>query len=146
MADGGHRDGRVNAPEAPVEAGSTRPRLLLAAAGIGTIEVLALVGYVIAIGVAAAGAGTDVASAPAEIVIYLLFAVGIGLVVKGLLSRRRVARGPFIVTQLFGLIVGWTLAAGDGAGVHVAGWIVLALSLAGIALMLNGQVADALQD
>jgi hypothetical protein len=145
MADGGQQGERA-VPGAPAEPTPARPALLLAAAGIGAGEVLALVVYVIAIGFAAAGSGTDVASAPAEIVIYLLFALGIGLVVKGLLNRRRIARGPYIVTQMFGLIVGWTLASGDGAAVHVAGWIVLVASLAGIALMLNGQVAAALQD
>lgn len=140
-------DGGVG-PDGPAPAADAarRPVPLVAAALIGALQAVALVGYAVAIGFAAAGAGTDVASAPAEIVVYLLFAAGIGLVVKGMLNLRRIARGPYVVTQLFGLIVGWTLASGDGTAVHVAGWIVLIASLTGLALMLNPQVADALVD
>lgn len=130
----------------PTAAPPERPPALVAAAVLGALESAALVGYAVAIGVAAAGAGKDVAAAPAEIVVYLLFALGIGLVVKGLLNRRRIARGPYVVTQMFGLIVGWTLAAGDGLAVHVAGWAVLAVSLAGLALMFNRQVGQVLVD
>ena len=123
-----------------------RPPALVAAAVLGALEAAAIAAYAVAIGVAAAGAGQDVASAPVEIVIYLLFAAGIALVVKGLLNRRRIARGPYVVTQMFGLIIGWTLASGDGAAVHVAGWIVLVVSLAGLALMINRQVGKVLVD
>ncbi len=130
----------------PVAVQPGRPPALVAAAVLGALEAAAIAAYAVAIGVAAAGAGQDVASAPVEIVIYLLFAAGIALVVKGLLNRRRIARGPYVVTQMFGLIIGWTLASGDGAAVHVAGWIVLVVSLAGLALMINRQVGKVLVD
>ncbi len=123
-----------------------RPRTLLAAAVIGAVEALALVGYAVAIAVSAWRVGEDGAAAPVQVAIYLLFALGIALVVRGLLSGRRLARGPYVVTQLFGLVVGWTLAAGDGIWVHLAGWGVLAVSIAGIALMLNPAVSAALTD
>lgn len=125
---------------------ATRPGALLAAAVIGCVEALGLVAYAVAIAISAWQVGEDGAAAPVQVVIYVLFALGIWLVVRGLLAGRRLARGPYVVTQLFGLIVGWTLAAGDGTWVHLTGWVVLALSMAGIALMLNPAVSAALVD
>jgi len=43
--------------------------------------------------------------------IYLVFAVGLVLVARGLWGRRAAVRTPFGVAQLFGLIVGWTYSA-----------------------------------
>lgn len=131
---------------AAVAGAAARPRALLAAVVIGAVEAVGLVAYAIAIAISAWRVGEDGAAAPVQVVIYVLFALGITLVVRGLLSGRRLARGPYVVTQLFGLIVGWTLAAGDGTWVHLTGWIVLALSIAGIALMLNPAVSAALVD
>ncbi len=135
-----HRAGAVADGAAP------RPTALLAAAVIGTLEALGLVAYAVAIALAARQVGEDGAAAPVQVVIYVLFALGIALVVRGLLSRRRLARGPYVVTQLFGLVVGWTLASGDGVWVHLTGWAVLAMSVTGIALMLNPAVSAALVD
>lgn len=125
---------------------ATRPRALLAAVVVGVVEALGLVAYAVAIAISAWQVGEDGAAAPVQVVIYVLFALGILLVLRGLLAGRRLARGPYVVTQMFGLIVGWTLAAGDGTLVHVAGWAVLVLSIAGIALMLNPAVSAALVD
>lgn len=133
-------------PSEPTGEQQPIPGMLRAAALIGAVQAGALVVYAVAIGVAARQAGQDVAAAPVEIAIYLIFAVGIGLIARGLLHRRHIARGPFVVTQLFGLITGWTLTQGDGTAIHVAGIAVLLLSLAGIALALNSGVRDALVD
>jgi hypothetical protein len=122
------------------------PAVLRAAALIGAVQALAIALYAVGIGIAALREGRDVAAAPVEIAIYLAFAAGIALIVKGLRNRRHIARGPFVVTQLFGLIVGWTLTEGDGAVVTLLGIGVLLLCLAAIALALNGQLRDALVD
>lgn len=121
-----------------------RPRLLVATAVVGAVEALAVTVYALLIAVSAARSGSVVAAAPIEVIIYLLFAAGIALVAKGVLSRRRISRAPFVLTQLFGLIAGWTLVSGDGTDVHVYGWLVLVTSVAGLALVMNRQVGEAL--
>ena len=123
-----------------------RPVPLSAAVVVGIVEVVALLGYCIAIAITAAGAADDLAAAPALIVVYAAFAVGIAIIVKGLLSRRRIARVPFALTQVFALIVGWTLTQSAGIAVHLAGYAVLAIGVVGIALILNPAVGQSLSD
>lgn len=123
-----------------------RPVPLLAAAVVGIIEIVALLGLCIAIAIAAAGVTQDLAAAPAQIVIYAVFAAGIATIVKGLLSRRRIARVPFAITQVFALIVGWTLVHDGGNPANLVGYAVLAIGVVGIALVLNPAVGQALSD
>lgn len=130
----------------PARVQQPRPAPLVAAAVVGAAQAAAIAVYAAVIAAVALQVGANVAVAPVEVVIYLLFAAGIALVVKGLLNRRRIARAPYVVTQMFGLIVGWTLTEGDGNAVHIAGWIVLVISLTGIALVLNPRVGAALVD
>lgn len=113
---------------------------------VAIVEVVALVGYCIAIAIAAAGAGQDLAAAPAQIVVYAAFAAGIAIIAKGLLSGRRIARVPFALTQVFALIVGWTLSHDGGNAGHLVGYAVLAIGVVGIALILNPAVGQALSD
>ena len=130
----------------PERASATaRPRALVAAAAISVIEAVALVAYGIGIGVSAAQNPGSVAAAPVEIVLYLLFAAGLLAVARGLWLRRGIARTPFGVAQLFGLVVGWTLTQGDGDLVHRVGYAVLAVSVVGIALVMSPAVAEALE-
>ena len=46
--------------------------------------------------------------------------------------------------QLFGLVIGWTLTQGDGDLTHRIGYVVLAVSVVGIALVLSPGLGDAL--
>jgi hypothetical protein len=130
-------------PQPTTEPGP-RPRLLLAAAVVSAVEAVAVATYAVTIAISAASSGSVIAAAPIEVAVYLLFAAGIALVTKGVLSRRRIARAPYVLTQLFGLISGWTLVSGDGTDVHVYGWLVLVISLTGLALVMNRQVGEAL--
>ncbi len=121
-----------------------RPPLLRAAVAVAVLEAVALVAYAVGIGVSTLEDGSAVAAAPVEIVIYLLFALGIGLCAVGLWQRRRSARTPFGVVQLFGVVVGWTLTQGDGDLTHRIGYAVLAVSIVGIALVISPALGDAL--
>jgi hypothetical protein len=135
-------DPDLTASEPAAPAG--RPATLVVVLAIAALEALAVLAY--AAGIALSGfANPDSVAAPAvEVVIYLLFAIGIGLVVKGLWQRRRWARTPFIVVQLFGLVTGWTLLQGDGDGTHGLGWAVLALSVVGLGCALAPRTGEAL--
>jgi hypothetical protein len=130
----------TDAPQRP----SARTGLLLATIAVAVLETAALVAYALGIGISDLQDAGGVASAPVEIVIYLLFAVGIALCARGLWMRKRSARTPFGVVQLFGLIIGWTLTQGDGDLTHRIGYVVLAVSVVGIALVLSPGLGDSL--
>jgi len=121
-----------------------RPRLLLAAVAVAVLEAAALVAYSLGIGISDLQDSKSLAAAPIEIVIYLLFACGIGFCAWGLWRRKRSARTPFGVAQLFGIIIGWTLTQGDGDLTHRIGYVVLAVSVVGIALVVSPGLGDAL--
>ena len=65
---------------------------------------------------------------------------------RALWQRRRAARTPFGVIQLFGLVVGWTLTQGDGDLTHRIGYAVLVGSVIGIALAISPALGEALED
>ena len=126
--------------------GDPRPRALTAAVVLVLAEAAAAVAYTVGIGVAAVHEPGSVAAAPVEIVIYLLFAAGMVACGRALWQRRRAARTPFGVVQLFGLVVGWTLTQGDGDLTHRVGYAVLVVSVVGIALALSPVLGEALED
>ncbi|HSN05960.1 MAG TPA: hypothetical protein VLV82_01345 [Candidatus Angelobacter sp.] len=131
--------------DVPTSGSPTRPALLLAAVGIAVLEAVALAAYAVGIGVSTVSDASPVAAAPVEIVVYLLFALGIALCALGLWRRRRTARTPFGVIQLFGVVVGWTLTQGDGDLTHRIGYAVLAVSVVGVAVVLSPRLGDALE-
>lgn len=108
-----------------------------AAAVIAGIEAVAVAAYAVVIGLSALTTPGSIAAAPVVVITFLLFAVGIAACARGLWLRRRAARTPFGVIQLFGLVTGWTLTQGDGDTTHYAGYAVLVLSVVGIALVIN---------
>ncbi|MFN8157648.1 MAG: hypothetical protein U0R68_09525 [Candidatus Nanopelagicales bacterium] len=116
-----------------------------AAAVLAGIEALAVALYAVSIGLAALRSPGSVASAPVVVVIFLVFALGIAACARGLWLRRRAARTPFGVIQLFGLVTGWTLTQGDGDSTHLVGYAVLAVSVVGIALVMSPAVGRDLQ-
>jgi hypothetical protein len=123
---------------------SGRPPLLLAAVAVAVLQTAALIAYSLGIGISDLQDSGSLAAAPVEIVIYLLFAVGIAFCAWGLWRRKRSLRTPFGVVQLFGLVIGWTLTQGDGDLTHRIGYVVLAVSVVGIALVLSPGLGDAL--
>jgi hypothetical protein len=144
---GGVSEDRTGEPGATsdLDAPASRPPGLVAAVAVAVVEAVALVAYSVGIGVSDLQDAGSVAAGPVEIVIYLLFAVGIGLCARALWQRRRAARTPFGVVQLFGLVVGWTLTQGDGDVTHRIGYVVLAVSILGIALVLSPAVGESLE-
>jgi hypothetical protein len=128
----------------PTDPRPARPPLLLAAVGIAVLEAAALVAYALGIGISDLQDAGNLAAGPVEIVIYLLFAVGVGGCGLGLWRRRRGARTPFGVVQLFGVIIGWTLTQGDGDLTHRIGYAVLAVAVVGIAVVISPGLGEAL--
>lgn len=129
---------------APAGAGRRMPGALLAAVVVAWVEALAIVGYTVGIVVSGAREPGSVAATPVLAVIYLAFAAGIAVCGRALAQRRRAARTPFGVIQLFGLVVGWTLTQGDGDLTHRVGYAVLAVSVLGIALVVSPALGEEL--
>ena len=118
--------------------GVAREGGLVAACLLALIEGVALVAYAIGIGVSSLRSTDAEATSPVVVVIiYLIFAAGILVCARGLWTRRRAARTPFGVIQLFGLVIGWTLTQGDGEITHLIGYAVLVVSVVGIALVMS---------
>lgn len=116
---------------------STQPIGIWRTAGaLAAIEAVGLVVYCVALGIAAFGSQGAKLSAPiVEIVIYLIFAAGIGLIANGMYAGRAGARPPYLLAQVFVLIVAYTLFVGDGTVVKVFG---IAIGLLGAAAMTAG--------
>lgn len=109
------------------------PWPLRLAIGLSGAQVLGLVVYAIAIGVAARNSrGSTVTATGWEIAIYLSFAGLLGLVCWGLIRRSPLARTPFLLAQAFVAIVGWTVFVGDGAITKTVGALVLAVGVVGL--------------
>ncbi len=133
----------VPAPDDAVPAGS-RPPTLLAAIAIAALEGLAVLAYTAGIALSGTQNPGSVAAPAVEALIYLTFAVGIVLVVKGLWQRRRWSRTPFVVIQLFALVTGWTLLQGDGDSTHLIGWAVLVVAVVGLVCAFVPRTGEAL--
>lgn len=110
---------------------------------VGGIEALSLFAYSVGLGVASFNSSGATSSAPfIEVMIYLVFAVGIGLAARGMLIGSSVARPPFFLTQIFVLVVAYTVFVGDGPTVKAVGAAVAALGLAGLAAGIAGIVRE----
>ena len=130
--------GRVTESRDEVVDEGPREGALVAATVLALVEGVALVAYAVGIALASFRSTDAEATSPVVVVIvYLLFAAGILVCARGLWSRRRAARTPFGVIQLFGLVIGWTLTQGDGEVTHLIGYAVLAASVVGVALVMS---------
>jgi hypothetical protein len=105
---------------------------------VAAAEAVALVLFAVALGLASFNSrGTNTGASPvAEVVIYLLFALGMGLIARGLWRRSPLARTPMVLAQVFGLISAWLFIEGTGWAVPV-GWLIVAVSVLGIVLTLR---------
>lgn len=119
---------------------------LVRAVTVASVEAAALLVYAALIGLVALGGSTEGSAPPVEVAIFGLLAVGIGLVAKGLWARRHLAFGPFVLTQLFGLVVGGTLVAGGSTLTRVLGIAVLLLALLGLAQAMSATLREELVD
>ncbi len=114
---------------------------------IAGVEALALAAYAVAIFIASFNSygATDSASR-IEALLYLVFAALVGLVAWGLIRRRGIARTPFLVVQVFGLVVAYPLLRSGSAVPVVVGVVIAAISVAGLGLALRPGVSQALSD
>lgn len=115
---------------------STKLDVTTRAAGfVAAVEAAALAVYCVVLAITATNSSGATQSAPVvEIAIFVIFAIGIGLVARGMLRGRTTARPPFMLTQLFVLVTAYTVWAGDGTTVKVVGALIGLLGLAGIVL------------
>jgi hypothetical protein len=134
------------APDAEAAGAVPSAGLLRAAVVVAVLEGLGLAAYSVGIVVSSLGRDGENGSTAVAGVVFLLLAAGILLCAWSLRGRRRAARTPFGVIQLFGLVVGWTLTQGDGDVVHRIGYAVLAVCVVGIALVMSPGLGAALED
>lgn len=106
------------------------------AAGIlAWIETGLLCVYCVALAIAGINSTGAKTSAPVvEIIIYLIFAAGIGLVARATLAGSNSARPPYFLTQIFVIVIGGTVFAGDGTAVKLIGAAIVVIGLVGIVL------------
>jgi hypothetical protein len=113
---------------------------------IAGVEALAVLGLFLAVSVAVVtGAaegltGASPSLAAAEVVIWLLFAVGLAAIWWGLSRRRRLARTPFLLVQAFMLVVVPLFVGSDILAWQIAGWVLATMAVAGLVLGLRPSV------
>lgn len=94
------------------------PGVLRLVVGVGVVQTVAMVAFVIAVAIAALNSGgwradtTIEIVGPAEVLTYSLFAAGIGWATWGMRRMRINARTPFLVAQLFAIVIGDTVRTG----------------------------------
>ncbi len=115
---------------------------LRVAGAIGAVQVLGLIVFCIANGIAAThSSGATASSAPiVSIAIFLLFAIGLAVVVRGLLRDSKAARAPYFMAQIFGLVIAYTFYAGDGAATKTLGAVIGAGSFVAIGVMVTAVI------
>jgi cell division protein FtsW (lipid II flippase) len=118
-------------------------RPLVVIAGVQALAVLGLfisVSVAVATGAAEGLTGASPSLAAAEVIIWLLFVVGLGAIWWGLYRRRRLARTPFLLVQAFVLVVVPLFVGSDIPAWRIAGWVLAAVAVAGIVLGLRPSV------
>jgi hypothetical protein len=116
------------------------PTTLRGALWLGIVQGAGLVVFTIAVAVSAissTGWRADVPAetvALAEVVTFGLFGLGMALTLRALHRGRRGSRAPYLLIQLFAIVVGDRFRTGDGAWPYV-GWILIASGVVGVALM-----------
>ena len=91
---------------------------------IGLAQSLVLAVYAISLVIAASRVESTLGSPIVETIIYLIFALAIYLTSRGFNRAQNWARTPYLVIQMFGIIVAYTLLSGDDLGYRVAGLVV----------------------
>lgn len=121
-------------------------KLLLVALGIGGFQSLGLVGYAISILISSNVSGTSGTSGSdvspnALVIIYLSFAMLIGLVLRGLMRRNGSARTPFLLVQGFSFVVAQALISG-ATGFEVGlGWVLVIVGIVGAYVIMTTAVS-----
>ncbi|HQR79291.1 MAG TPA: hypothetical protein PLT68_03615 [Actinomycetota bacterium] len=116
------------------------------AAVVAGTEAIAIFLFAVGVGIASFNTrGTNTGASPvAEVVVYLLFAAGLGLIARGMWRRSRLARTPMVLAQVFGLLSAWVFWEGNGAAVVVGVVIALVCVLGLVTAMRPATGADLL--
>ena len=117
---------------------------------VGYLEVFGLAAYAVSIAffelagstAGIAGDGAQLAP-PVLIALFLVFALLVLLVTTALLRGSRRALTPSLLTQAFGVVIGWTLV--DASGTRALGLGVLSLAAVGLAALLSPAARGSLQ-
>ena len=132
--------------------GVTPGRELIALAAISGAEGLALIGYACYDVIQAIRFGTtgpaEVSNGPAlfiQILIFLVFGIGLLLIARGWLQGQRWSRSPFVLAQLIALLVAFPLAQDSSGPGRAVGVSVLICALVGGVLALTPQVGRAIR-
>lgn len=114
------------------------PRWLLPVAmGVLGIEVVGLLAYAVALAVSVRADGGKVSVGPVLVSLYVIYAVLLALVGRGLSRGKHWARTPYGLAQVFGLIVAYTLWHGTGAWPHVLAVAVGLVSAVGLGVVVS---------
>ncbi|MGI9196604.1 MAG: hypothetical protein ACR2KE_03990 [Candidatus Nanopelagicales bacterium] len=124
---------------------------LRTAAAVALLEGAAFTAYAIYVIVELARFGitgpsqvSNTSSVTLEIVIFVVFGVGLLLAGWGLWRRRRWGRAPAVLGQLLGLVVGFPLAGAAGPVEKVVGILVVALSILALVCLFLPSTTQAL--
>lgn len=79
-----------------------------------------------------------------EILVYASFAALLAWLTWGLWRASPLARTPFLVAQVFAVIIGYTVLAGDGWVTTVTGVVLMLVGGAGAIMALSPAMATAL--
>ena len=67
-----------------------------------------------------------------EVIVYLILGLLIFLTFLGIQKRKRIAFSPFVLTQLFVIIIGWPLFEDDNLVTQVSGIFVIFIAFLGL--------------
>lgn len=116
-------------------------RFLLLSGTVALIEAALVLLYAVGILIAAPNSEGATESSPlVEALIFAVFAVLIGLIAKSLLAERLTGRPAFILTQIFVLIIAWTVFVGDGVWLKVIGIVLALLGVVGLVFVISSIV------
>lgn len=112
---------------------------------IAGAETLGLIAYIVGIAVASRNSrGSSMTATGWEILVYASFAALLAWLTWGLWRASPLSRTPFLVAQVFAVIIGYTVLAGDGWVTTVAGITLMAVGGVGAIISLSPAMATAL--
>jgi hypothetical protein len=110
--------------------------------GIAVAESLILTSYAISIIIAAIQVNSKVGSPISETIIYLIFALAIYWVGRGMDKSQSWARTPFFVIQAFVGITAYTLFVGTDISYKISGILLAIIALVGVIALLKTPISD----
>ena len=115
------------------------------ATGIAAFQTVALVVYILAIAVASRNSrGSSESATLWEVLVYAAFAGLLAWLTWGLWRASPLSRTPFLVAQVFAVIIGYTVLAGDGWATTAAGIVIMAVGGVGVIVAFSPALAAAL--